>query len=88
MFGFIAVQIPAMALHAIELAKHDQKMFELSIADLSNEQKKEAREKRRTEQTEERRHRELCQAIRDSKRNTVDPGTAFLGGLFIGSMFD
>ena len=86
---FMAAQIPVMALHAVELAKHDQKMFELSIADLSDDDKKFAIEKRRLEQREDQKHRELCQAIRDSKP-TQSPSlaTAIFGGILIGSIFD
>lgn len=86
---FIAAQIPAMALHAFEMAKHDRKMFELSIADLDEDGKKTAWEKRRLEQREDQKHRELCQAIRDTKPSgSPSLATALFGGILIGSMFD
>ena len=47
--------------------EQERKMFELSIADFPAEEKAATREKRRLEQREDRKHRELCQAIRDSK---------------------
>jgi len=67
MFTDIAAMAMVSAINEMNLYEHGNKMFELSIANLSDEQKTIAREKRRLEQREDRKHRELCQAIRDSK---------------------
>jgi len=64
---FISVITAISAINEITLIEHENKMFELSIANLTDEEKAAVREKRRLEKREDRMHRELCQAIRDSK---------------------
>lgn len=83
MFGNIAVAVAISEINQAGLIDHDNKMFELSIADLPAEEKAAAREKRRLEKREERMHRELCQAIRDSK--PAPQSNIGLAGLVFGS---
>lgn len=86
-FADIAI---AAAYGASEQFKLEEKIFEKSIADLTPEEKQAAREKRRLEKIEERRHRELCQAIRDSKPDNKGIGMAGLifGACLAGSIAD
>ncbi len=83
MFGDIAAMTCATGMVQARLMEQERKMFELSIADLPAEEKAAAREKRRLEKREERMHRELCQAIRDSK--PAPQSNIGLAGLVFGS---
>jgi hypothetical protein len=73
MLGDIAEMTLATEMMQARFMEEERKMFELSIVDLPAEEKAVAREKRRLEQREDRKRRELCQAIRDSK-----PGLSWL----------
>lgn len=83
MFGDIAAMTLATGMMQARFMDQERKMFELSIADLPAEEKAAAREKRRLEQREDRKHRELCQAIRDSK--PAPQSNIGLAGLVFGS---
>ena len=80
-FDVTGIVITAYAV--VEQFKHDEKRFEKSIENFSDAEKKAAREKRRIEQIEERRHRELCQAIRDSKPESKSNLAAMIIGASI-----
>lgn len=86
---FMTDIIMASVSQQIKMIENEKKMFELSIADLDENGKKAAREKRRIEQREDRKHRELCQAIRDSKpAQSPSLATALFGGIILGSIID
>ena len=83
MFGDIAAMTLATGIVQARLMEQERKTFELSIAALPAEEKAAAREKRRLEKREEMMHRDLCQAIRDSK--PAPQSNIGLAGLVFGS---
>lgn len=74
------------AANEIGMYKKEQEAFERCIAHLSDEDKVIAREKRRLERQEERRHRELINAIdRNTQVKQSAPSGIGMAGLIFGS---
>lgn len=86
---FNAAMITAAAMAAAnesEIYKKEQEEFERCISHLSDEDKVLAREKRRLERQEERRHRELINAIdRNTQAKQSASGGIGMAGLIFGS---
>ena len=86
---FAAIAVSELEYHRAlsRMNKAAYKVFLESIAHLPEFEKKQIIEKRKQEETEERRHKETLQAIRDAKPSTPSCNSSFAGlfGFILGA---